>query len=160
MSEHGFKIFRLTDDFYDQYPPSQYIEILDNRTRPYNCILFELNNNYYACIPYRSEISHQYAYHFRRSIRSVQHKSGLDYTKTIIIKNYEYLDASQAVVDHDEYIETVMNIHRIKDEVLNFIRTYQKHITGEEVLHPREFRRRYAYSTLKYFHVELFGKEE
>ncbi len=154
-NEYDFQIYRLTDDFYNIYPQSQYPEILDNRARPYNCIVFALSYNYYICIPYRTEISHSHAFHFRKSQRSIRHKSGLDYTKMIIVKNSDFIDPSASVVDNDEYIETITHIVRIKDEAFNFLETYKKHITGEVILHPSEFNRRYSFSTLKYFHEEL-----
>lgn len=154
-NKFGFRICRLSDNFYNAYPKAQYREILEKRERPYNCITFELNNNYLVCIPYRTEINHKYAYYFCSSKRCIKHKSGLDYTKMVILKNISYLDGGQAVLDNDEYIETVKNINRIKKEAFKFLEEYKKHIRGEVILHSMEFKRRYSYSTLKYFHNEL-----
>ena len=44
---------------------------------------------------------------------------------------------------------------RIVKEICDYIDNYKKHIDGEIVLHPKEFERRYKYSTLKYFHDVL-----
>jgi len=52
---------------------------------------------------YRSEISHTYAYLFKKSKRSIKHRSGLDYTKIVIINKSEYVDNIDALVDKDEY---------------------------------------------------------
>ncbi len=154
-NEYDFQVLKLTDDFYNAYTRAQYREILEKNDRPYNCIIFEVSNDYFVCVPYRTEIKHQYAYHFRRTTRSIQHKSGLDYTKMVIVKNTIYLGCVQAVIDNDEYIETVSNIHRIKDEAFDFLEKYIKHVKGESLLHHSEYRRRYQYSPLKYFHSEL-----
>jgi hypothetical protein len=48
-----------------------------------------------------------------------------------------------------------MNLKRIKREALKYVEDYVAHIKGVRALHPQEFRRRYAFSSLKYFHKEL-----
>ena len=117
--------------------------------------MFDVNEGHYVCIPYRTELSHKYSYRFRNSKRSVKNKSGLDYTKMVIIEKESYFSSVSAVVDNDEYIETVQNIVRIKREVMKFLNDYIEHMKGNTVLHTREFQRRYAYSPLQYFHNEL-----
>lgn len=154
-AQHQFRICRLSDNFFESYPKTEYPEILEKRDRPYHCMIFEISDTYCACVPYRTQIKHPYAFHFRNSVRSIAHKSGLDYTKTVIINRITYLNTEQMVIDQDEYVETVRNMTRIKKEVFDFIEKYRKHIRGEEVLHPLEYRRRYCYSPLKYFHHEL-----
>lgn len=49
----------------------------------------------------------------------------------------------------------MINAGRIVKEICDYIDNYKKHIDGEIVLHPKEFERRYKYSTLKYFHDVL-----
>lgn len=154
-NEFDFQIYKLSDFFYNAYPKAQYNEILEKRERPYYCIIFELSEEYFVCIPYRTEIKHKYAYFFQNSQRCIQHKSGLDYTKMVIVNNINYIDNGQAIVDQDEYTETVKNIVKIKDEAFNFLEDYKRHVKGELTLHPSEFSRRYGYSPLKYFHNEL-----
>lgn len=110
---------------------------------------------YFVCVPYRTEISHTYAYHFKNSVRSRSHKSGLDYTKIVIIDKSEYIDNCDALVDQDEYKETMINLDKIKAEALKFVEDYVAHMSGTKILHQREFQRRYGYSPLKYFHNEL-----
>ena len=149
------QILKLTTDFYEKYPNPPYLEILKKEQRPYNCILFQTHYNYYICVPYRTRISHTYAYCFKKSARSRKHRSGLDYTKIVIISKGEYIDNKDALVDQDEYIETMMNLKRIKREALKYVEDYVAHIKGVRALHPQEFRRRYAFSPLKYFHKEL-----
>lgn len=80
LPDSDFQILKLTEDFYNAYPNPPYLEILKKEQRAYNCILFQTHYNYYICVPYRTEISHTYAYHFKNSVRSRKHRSGLDYT--------------------------------------------------------------------------------
>ncbi len=152
---YDHQVLRLTEAFYNDYPNKEYGEILKKAERPYNCLLIQTAYEYFICVPYRTEISHGYAYKFTRSKRSRRHRSGLDYTKIVIVAKQEYLDTSPALVDADEYKETMMNIERIAREAHTFVEQYVRHWNGEQVLHPSEFKRRYQFSPLKYFHKEL-----
>ena len=107
------------------------------------------------CIPYRTEIRHPYAFHFTTTVRSKVHKSGLDYSKIVIIAKTDYIDSTDAIIDKDEFNETMVNLERIKKEALDFVEDYVAHMKGRRKLHKREFERRYSFSPLKYFHNEL-----
>ena len=155
LPESDFQILRLTKEFYNTYPNPPYVEILKKDKRAYNCILFQTHYDYYICVPFRTEISHPYAYHFKNSSRARSHKSGLDYTKIVIINKSEYIDNKDAVVDRDEFVETISNIRRIKREALEFVEDYVAHMQNVKCLQVQEFNRRYQYSPLKYFHKEL-----
>ena len=128
LSDSDYQILELTDVFYAQYPNPPYTEILKKKKR---------------------------AYHFKNTHRSQKHRSGLDYTKIIIIKNKEFLDSKDALIDKDEFNETVKNLNKIKRQALRFVQDYIDHISGKRLLHLKEFKRRYQYSTLQYFHKEL-----
>ena len=155
LPENDYQILKLTDDFYNTYPNPPYIEILKKKQRAYNCILFQTHYGYFICVPYRTEISHKYAYHFKNSARSIMHKSGLDYTKIVLITDTKFIDTQDALIDKDEYNETMVNLEKIKSEALAFVEEYVSHIKGEQLLHPKEFKRRYLFSPLKYFHAEM-----
>ena len=60
------QILKLTEKFYNDYPNPPYQEIMQKRQRGYDCILFQSHYDYYICVPYRTEISHAYAYHFKK----------------------------------------------------------------------------------------------
>ena len=80
----------------------------------------------------------------------------MDYTKIVIIKNIDYISASDAVVDTDEYKETRDNIEYIRKDSQEYIDDYIEHILGKSTKYDaREFQRVYGFSTLKYFHDEL-----
>lgn len=49
-------------------------------------------------------MNHEYCYRLRFSECSLRNKSGLDYSKMVIIKNMTYLDDSEpAIIDQDEF---------------------------------------------------------
>lgn len=72
----------------------------------------------------------------------------------IILKLLFYIDRI-AIIDQDEFAETRKNIYYIAEKAEQYIEEYKKHISGENTLDKREFRRKYGWSTLKYFHKEL-----
>ena len=155
LPESDYQILKLTDVFYREYPNPLYNEILKKNNRAYNCLLFQSHYDYFICIPYRSEISHKYAFHFTNTTRSKEHKSGLDYSKIVIITKTDYIDSLDAIIDKDEIKETMVNLKQIKKEALDFVEDYVLHMKGIKMLHEREFERRYGFSSLKYFHREL-----
>lgn len=155
LPENDYQILKLTDFFYDAYPNPPYKEILKKRQRAYNCLLFQTHYNYFICIPYRTEIRHSYAFHFKTTERARIHKSGLDYSKIVIIDKTQYIDSVDAIIDKDEFNETMVNLEKIKKEALDFVEDYVARMRGVKRLHKREFDRRYSFSPLKYFHKEL-----
>lgn len=128
LPENDYQILKLTPMFYSNYLNQSHTEILKKNNR---------------------------AYHFRYSKRSKKHKSGLDYTKIIIVGQNEYLDTKDAIIDNDEYNETIRNFEKIKREVLKYVEDYMNHVQGKKAISEKEFERKYKYSTLKYFHREL-----
>lgn len=64
-------------------------------------------------------------------------------------------DRKDALVDKDEFNETMINLEKIQNEAFEFVEDYVEHIRGQKKLHSKEFQRRYKYSPLKYFHKEL-----
>lgn len=79
-------------------------------------------------------------------------KSGLDYTKIVLIKDEKYFDDKKAIVDQDEYNEVQIHLGEIVEEAVNYVNGYIAHVEKIEEMHPREFERKYKYSTLPYFH--------
>lgn len=154
-NDFDYQILNLTDTFYEAYPNPPFTEILEKRHRAYNCLLLQTHQQYFICVPYRSHISHFNAFLFRKSARSRRSRSGLDYSKAVIIQNDSYVGSEDAVIDDDEYKETAENIQKIRREVTVYIDDYCEHIRKKQILHEKEFKRRYSFSPLKYFHKEL-----
>lgn len=155
LPENDYQILKLSTKFYQAYPNPPYREILKKKQRAYNCLLFQSHYDYFICIPYRSEISHSYSYRFQSTKRSQKHKSGLDYTKIVILTNIDYIDNVNAIIDKDEFKQTMIHLEQIKTEALQFVEDYVAHQKGEKMLHIKEFERRYHFSPLPYFHKEL-----
>lgn len=149
--EYLAEIHSLSARFYADYPQTQYPEIAQKQSRPYSCLLIEYMDDLFLCIPFRSHVRHKYAYHFKHSARSRRSQSGLDYTKIVLIKNNAYLDPAPAVVDQDEYKETMLHLPRIVQEAYAYLSDYKDDLNGTRKLHPREWQRRYGMSTLPYF---------
>lgn len=155
IPEYDYQVLRLTEKFFEQYPPLQYPEMMIKQRRGYGCLLIETHYDFFICVPYRTEIRHKYAYHFKSSKRSKDHHSGIDFTKMIIIKDSEFIDNREAEIDSDEYAETRKKINIIVKGVLNYLDDYILHHKGKRLLNQREYDRRYKFSSLQYFHKEL-----
>ncbi|MCD7708239.1 MAG: hypothetical protein LUI02_00020 [Clostridiales bacterium] len=150
-----YQIVKLTQAFYDAYPNPPYTELLTKAGRAYNCLLIQSHYGYFICIPYRSEIKHEYSFRFKGTRRSKKHRSGLDYTKIAIISNTDFIDAEDAIIDHDERLKTVQSIDKIKAGAMKYVDDYVAQLKGDIIFEPDEFKRRYSRSTLQYFHREL-----
>lgn len=152
--DFDFQILCLSSTSYRAYPNPPYIEILKKETRPYKCLLLETHYDYYICIPFRTNIGHNYCFLTRSSERTEEGNTGLDYTKMVVIQKSEFLDSETAVIGHDEYVKVIKNLDRIKRDSLQYLEQYCNHHRGISVLSSREYRK-YRYSPLKYFHKEL-----
>lgn len=150
--DYELEVCGLTPAFLAAYPEATYPEIERKPARPYSCLLLECYEDFFVCIPFRSHINHPHAYMFKNSRRAARTQSGLDYTKVSLIKNPDFFLVNGAIVDQDEFKEAAINMLRITQEVTDYIDKYRYHIDGSSPLHPREFQRRYQYSTLSYFH--------
>lgn len=128
--------------------------------RPYGCLLIKTHNDYYICVPFRSHIHHKNAFLFKNTERSKTDSSGLDYSKTVLIRSEDYDKylIENAVVDTDEYKAVRMNIYKIEKQISKYIEGYVKAVSDFENADKKSFERKYKYSTLKYFH-DILGIE-
>lgn len=145
------EIKKLSFKFFVDYPSTIYTEIEQDPYRPYMLLVFPLNNDLFLCAPFRTHMNHSNGYSFSNSVRSLSNKSGIDYSKTVVIKNLDYLDSDQ-VIDQDEYTEMITNLEKIKNHLVQYVSDYVNHHNKSNELHPREYSRRYRFCTLKYFH--------
>ena len=151
--EYDSVLSLLSSKFTQDYPLSAYPELMYKIGRPYTCLLIESHADYFICVPFRSYISHKNAFLFKNTLRSQQTKSGLDYSKIVLVKDIAYLDTdTPAIVDQDEYTEMLKNFPYIVASVNGYLNTYINHIKGITLLHPKAFLRKYQFSTLPYFH--------
>lgn len=147
-----YEIYRLTAKFEIDYPAAQYPELLYKADRPHYCMLIDIYCDYFICLPFHSYIYHANAFMFKNTKRSQQKHSGIDYSKMIIVKNLDYLDSSNVVIDKDEYLQAIKFTPKIVKESVQYLNDYISHINGSKLLNEREFDKRYKFSTLKYFH--------
>lgn len=151
------QVYLLSNRFIQDYPATKYHELMHKQGRPYTCLLIDTHDDYFICVPFRSSINHTNAYFFKRTVRSKKTRSGLDYSKIVIIKNPDYIDSTTpAVVDQDEYNEMMAHLPQIVKEAVSYVNTYINHVNGIAPLHPKQFFRQYGYTTLTYFH-DLLG---
>ena len=92
--------------------------------------------------------------------RSKADSSGLDYSKTVLIRpeDYDKYLIENAVVDTDEYKAVRINIYKIEKQISKYIEGYVKSVSDFENADKKSFERKYKYSTLKYFH-DILGIE-
>ena len=147
------QVYLLSAKFVQDYPAGAYPELMHKQGRPYTCLLIDSHDGYFICVPFRSSIHHKNAYFFKGTARSQRTKSGLDYSKIVIVSDPDYIDSSTAaIVDQDEYNEMMTNLPQIVKEVLSYVDTYIAHVNGSAPLHPKQFARQYGFTSLAYFH--------
>ncbi|MEG1576526.1 MAG: hypothetical protein RR995_03895 [Hungatella sp.] len=151
--EYEAEVYLLSQKFTKDYPISTYPELMCKSGRPYTCLLIDSHECYFICVPFRSSIGHKNSFMFQGTQRSKKNKSGLDYSKMVLISDDDYIDANvKAIVDQDEYTEMMRNLPYIVTDVLQYVDIYINHVNGTNGIHPREYDRKYLYSTLPYFH--------
>ena len=153
--EYTSEVRKLSDLFYKTYSGHEYTELERKESRSYASLLIDAHDGYLICIPFRTNIPHNNAYLFRESVRSLTNRSGLDYTKICIIRNLDYIADEPGIVDADEYKEMRTNMDTIVKDACKYIEDYMSHVRGSQLLSKREYRKKYWYTTLKYFHKEL-----
>ncbi len=153
IPDFDHQVLKLTMQFYSDHPNPPYKEIELKTARRYNCLIVQTHYDYYICIPFRSNVKHKYAFHFKKSARSRRSHSALDYSKIVIISDSNYLDSVPGIVDSDEYTEMMKNINVIVRNALEYVDDYVSYLRGDNKrISDEEFLRRYKYSTLQYFH--------
>ena len=153
--DYDIEVRKLSEYFIADYPEIKYPELMHKMGRPYSCLLVDTHSDYLICIPFRSQINHGNSFLFRESKRSLIKKSGLDYSKIVLIKDLKYIANENAVVDQDEYNEVRKNLDSIVSEVTDYIDDYIGYITGVSIINTKQYDRRYRYSTLPYFHYVM-----
>ena len=153
MLSYSAEIYKLTHEFYEICASGK-SELLQKENRAYNCLLVDLHTNYFICIPYRTNMTHNFGYHFQSSKRCIHNKSGLDYTKMVIVSELSFLD-SNVTIDFDEYKETITHLDRIVRGAIAYLDGYINHVKKINLLPSARFERKYGKSTLVYFHKEL-----
>lgn len=146
------KICLLTDCFFEDYPHDLYKELEYKKDRPYLVLLIKIDGLTFA-LPFRTNISHNYCFAFKKTGKKSNNKTGIDFTKAIILNKEEYI-GKEAFIDLLEFKEVKTNENLIINRFISFLSKY-KEIMNEPNKSIYEYERFSKYSTLKYFHKEL-----
>ena len=142
--------YRLSVAFYKQYHNCE--EILVKEERPYYVLLLKLDNLTYA-IPLRSHITHPFCF---MADSSSGHKSGLDYSKAVIITDMgKYIDQGPVTIRQHEYNVLKQREYLIKKQFSSYVSSYKREIRRRKKSPKLPISSLCRYSTLKYFHNEL-----
>lgn len=139
-----FEIRLLSNKFFKDYPKDKYPEISNKNNRPYLVFLFTIDDKLFA-LPFRSNIKHNYCYKFKNTNRTTNTRTGIDFTKAIIIENKEYL-GSVAYIDNLEFMELNSKFYFIKEKFKTFYKRYLSYQSDNKYMSPY-----IKYSTLQYF---------
>lgn len=149
--QYEYEIKQLSKAFYDDCHKNSWNEVLEKEKRSYNCIVIETYYDFFICIPFRTEMNHKNGYHFKNSIRSKTHKSGIDYSKMVLIDNSDYISDSAGIIDPDEYKEFVQNEEKIISDSVNYLKDYIDFSNGESKLSAEANKRKFGYTSLCHF---------
>ena len=73
---------KLSNEFYKDFPHSEFPEMESKQERPYVVLLVEINGIRFA-IPLRTNIRHSYCYKFRTSDRETNSSTGITIAKLL-----------------------------------------------------------------------------
>lgn len=150
-----FELRKLSDKFYQDYDPKFYPEIEQKRGRPYAVLMVIVNDVKFA-IPLRTNIKHAYCYKFKATNRETISRTGIDFSKAVVIKNDRYL-GDLTDIDYKEYLE-------LRKKTYFIIKKFRQYIDG--YLHllkcggHKYLERKYKYSTLRYFKDDLIAVDD
>ena len=143
------KFHRLSTIFYEKF--GNFEEILDKENRPYYVLLLELDSLTYA-IPLRSHITHPYCF---IADSSDGQNRGLDYSKSLVITESQYIESSPVTIRQNEYNVYKKQEHNIKKQFSSYVARYRKEVRRRIAKPTLPASAMCLYSSLKYFHKEL-----
>lgn len=133
----------LSQDFYNDYPTTQYPEIEQKSNRPYVQVILSIDGIKYA-VPMRSNINHPHSY-----LTDRENKCGLDFSKTIIITDEKYIDKTKTpYIRPNEFNALRGKEYRIKQKLIKYIQKYKQAKKDCSIPFAHEI---LSNSTLQYF---------
>jgi hypothetical protein len=146
MQLQKLKYILLSKQFYIDYNTKQYPEIERKKDRPYIMLLVKIKDLTFA-IPFRSHIYHHYCF-----LTDKKTKSGIDYSKAIVLSKNYYIDSKKPFINPAEH-----KFLSAKSSTL--IKSFSKYINEYKNAANNDLKRTnyylHKYSTLQYFHNEL-----
>lgn len=132
------RLIYLSELFYGEY--GHFPEILNKPSRPYVCLTVEIDGYLFA-IPFRHHISHPYAF-------MTGEKSGLDYTKAVLVNDARYIAWGAPRVEQAEYNRLKGNEARIVNGMRRYLKLFRK---ARQYPGNTHYSTILEYSALKYF---------
>lgn len=139
----------LSNSFYQKHIGDK--EILQKQGRPYYIIVLKINGLDIG-IPLRSYIRHKYAYFTTPKLPNTNSRSGLDFTKAVVLDTQTDIDGKKVKINQNEYKVLLGREHRIEQGFLKFLSKY-KNALKNPALPENKFI--VQNSALQYFHQEL-----
>ena len=133
----------LTEKFYSDY--ADCTEIERKPLRPHLCAAF-LINGHLCCVPFRSNIKHEYAIWTDKA-----NKCGLDFSKAVVITDRDkYIDSSKrAYLRHNEYkVFKTVTAYDVKSAMAKYLNQYRRAKAAPQVRRNKDFLK---YSCIQYF---------
>lgn len=134
--------YHLNNAFYQKYGSCP--EILTKPKRPYSVYTVIIKSLIFA-IPMRHNITHNYA------IKTIGN-SGLDFSKSVVLQNNDFLSSYQVFINPKEYIILSQQKSLIQKKFKQYLKKYKKALN-----YPNDNRNKILLqnSSLQYFHTEL-----
>lgn len=143
-----FKICRLSHKFYTVMPSKNYPEIMTDLQRPYFVMQTQKLPNLYICVPFRTNVYHKECYKLPIVIPNTS--PAIDYSKTLLIENDAYV-GEQVLINKMQYKALRSHVVTVATEIIRYIERYKSFLENPRLLQTSAYRKRYQYTTLKYF---------
>ena len=149
-----YQICCLTDDFYRFVSAQKYSEIMADKKRPYFIMINENYPDVYICSPFRTNVHHKECYRLPVVIPNTA--PAIDYSKTLLLQADDYI-GNEMMIDKTQYKKLKSRIATIANEIIEYIDLYQKLVNNPESCKTQLYRKKFRYTTLKYFthHLSL-----
>lgn len=138
----------LSQDFYNDYPQSDYPEMEQKLNRPYIQVLTLIDGVQYA-IPLRSNINHPHALWTDK-----ENRCGLDFSKAVVITDERYIDKTKKPhIRQNEFDALRGKEYRIQTKMKKYLESYKKAKEDQEKSANRNLCQK---STLQYFESFIY----
>lgn len=148
--ENIISIKKLEESFYKENPLKESLhdgsngDIEQNKIRGYGVLIVRINEGMLFGIPLRSHISHHNGY-------ITIGEKGLDYTKSVIIKDLSYISSESFKIPQEQYIKIKEKNLYIRERFEKYVKKYIKAVNRND----KNILKEYKYSTLQNYHKEL-----
>lgn len=149
MAGESMKYALLSQEFYRKH--QNHREILQKQNRPY-CIIIVQINDLNVGIPFRSNITHKFAFFTDRKANE-KSAAGLDYTKAVVLDLAVDIDYTRkAYIRPHDYKVLLDKKYRVEKGFAKFLNKYIQSVQNPDFPENKGILQN---SSLQYFHGEL-----